>query len=258
MRPRTRGMLRPNEAARRRGLVFALDLAQADSPPWIASPGVVVGGMSSGAVVGTAGGGPGMVGANGRWGGNFAGNTFALPTGEGTIIIRFTVDHDAGAAGNRILMGVGNASFPSTPGFACSNFAGLWIVGWMDGVDRRISLSSTGLYVAGETLNAGLSYDAAAQVAYMRGVHLVSGAPATYGDTSGADFTVGDHGFFPFPFTQAAGGAVHSVLIFNRAFSAGEWAAHEADPWWWARATRPPRRWWVGLLRRLLPFIFRR
>ncbi|CAB4137293.1 hypothetical protein UFOVP326_18 [uncultured Caudovirales phage] len=233
-RPRPRGVLRPNAVAIRRGLVFAWDGAQADSPPWIATTGTVIGGMTSGAVIGTAGGGVGMVGANGRWGANGAGNTFALPTGEGTIVLRFTADHDSGSAGNRILMGVGNASFPTTPGFACSNFSGVWIVGWMDGTDKRVSVSNSGLYAAGETINAGLSYDATAQVAYMRGGVVVSGAPASYGNTSGADFTIGDHGFFPFPFTQSAAGAVHVALIFAQRWTAAEWAAHEADPWWWA------------------------
>jgi len=243
MRQRPRGPLRPNAEAIRRGLVFALDFAQADSPPWIGAAGAVIGGMASGAVVGSTPGGVGMVGANGKWGATGAGNTFTLPS-EGTIIIRFTADHDSGTSVQRILAGIGNASFPTTPGVAISNFSGLWYAGWADGADRRLTVSSAGLYASGETVTTALTWDSAGQSAFMRGALIVSGAAAAYGDISGADFVLGDHGGFPFPFTQAAGAGLHEALIFHRALSVSEMAAHEADPWWWARrrgaASRAP------------------
>lgn len=238
------GIARPNARAIARGLSFALDFSDPRAEPWLLPDrGAVIGGFNSGGARGHLKAGWGLTNSGGYWGGSGAGNTYSLDTTSGTVIVAFVPDHDSGSAGDRIMLSVGNASFPSTPGIAVSNFFGNWTAGWADGADKRVSVSAAGLYSTGEVLTAGLTWDATAQRVYMRGVEIGSGAAATYASTAGSDFLLGNYAA-SYPWISSSTGGILYALVFDRALSAAEMLAAERDMWWWCRQprARPVRR----------------
>ncbi len=249
------GIARPNALARRRGLSFALDFSDPSATPWIrqtaasGAAAAVVGGFNAGAARDTLRAGFGLTNTGGYWGSNSASNTYSAPTGAGTIILAFVSDHDSGSAGDRIMLSVGNATFPTTPGVAFSNFFGNWLAGWADGADKRVSVPAAGLYASGEVLTAGLTWDASAQIAYMRGVQIGSGAAASYASTAGADFVVAEYGaaLGTYPWIRSSVGGILYLLVFDRVLSAAEMRSAETDLWWWVEQ---PAHWavarWAG------------
>ena len=230
------GILRPGRAALDAGLSFAQAFQNGPAAPFLARGGLAatttaIGGANG--AVGVLHGGHGLTGSGGYWGAISADNTYSLDTTAGTIIVAFVPDHASGSAGNRIMLIFGNTSFPAAYGVAMSNFFGNWIAGWGDGADKRVSVSATGLYSAGEVLTTGLTWDATAQRVYMRGVQIASGAAASYGSTAGSDFRLGIYSTFPW-ISSTTGGILYA-LAFDRALSAAEMLAAERDLWWWCR-----------------------
>lgn len=236
--PPPSGILRPSAAAIAKGLSFA-QAFQNGPVPWL-SRGAVVSTLQAGAVRSVGRGGLGMSGANGWWGSTSAANTYSVGTNAGTLIIYFLADHDSGSSGNRILLSFGNASFPTTPGIAISNFSGTWFAGWADGADKRVSVASAGLYANGDLVSTAFAYGPTGQIAYMQGRAIASGAAATYASTAGADCTIGNY-ISAFPWNVSAAAGIYYALAFDRQLSPSEIAAAALDPWWWIEPEAAPR-----------------
>lgn len=232
------GVLLPNARARAQALAFAQFFGNNPAQPYL-SRGATVSTYQAGAVSALRSGALSMAGANGWWGSTSPNNTYSLGTQQGTIIIYFLADHDSGSSGNRILLSMGNASFPITPGVAISNFSGTWFAGWADGADKRVSVSSAGLYSSGSLVSTALTYGASSQIIYMQGRAVASGAAANYASTAGADCTIGNY-ISAFPWNVSVNAGIYYVLCFDRQFLPAEIAVAADDPWWWAR--RPHRR----------------
>lgn len=238
------GIPRPNAAARRAGLHFALDFSHSEALPWIrGGEGAVSGTLQSGAIRGTTQSGWAMVGANGFWRAAGASVSYSLPTTAGTILTYAHANFASNDGLEHTLFSNENA-FPSGPTLDLLKWSdNNCYFGWIASGDKRITFPAAGLWTAGETFTAGVTWDSSGQVAYVKGVSRGSNASSEYASTAGFPLTIGGMIGNSWFWNRADGDAIFYVLIFDRVFAPAEMARAESDPWWWLDAPAfAPRR----------------
>lgn len=228
------GILRPNRAAIEAGLSFAQAFQNGPAAPFLTRGGLAAGTMAlaGSGTINVLHGGHGVTGNGGYWGaGTSADNTYALPVTEGTVLVAVVADHAA------------NDSTPHQPFFFGANSTNRAVeaVKWSDNnlyigiLDKRMSFSVVGLYSAGDVFTMATTWNAAGQATYLKGTQRATTASTGLGDTSGAYFVAGQDWAATRKWSSGTTGGILYVLIFDRALSAQEMLAAEADLWWWCR-----------------------
>jgi hypothetical protein len=242
--PRPVGITRPNARAIARGLSFAMDFGDPSLRPWIRR--TTSGGAEAAVTAALAGGatrswmpraGYGITGNGGYWGSSGAGNTYALPTTEGTVIVAVVADHNAndGVAHQPFFLGVNSSNRT------------VEAVKWSDNnlyigiIDKRMVFSVSGLYLAGDpAFTIATTWQAAGQAAFVKGVQRGTSASTGLGDTSGGNFVLGQNDAATRKWSSGTTGGVLFALIFDRALTVAEIAEADRDLWWWARQSWDP------------------
>lgn len=230
------GVLRPNRAALGRGLSFLQPFQNGPSRPFVYRGAVANASYHITATTPQLYAGRGSVGleADG-WGGSNAGNTYSLSQVAGTVLMYLTQFVDGGLSGRRWLTQFGPAGDNQhRMEILGADFSFGWIAG---GVPRLMQASAAGYYTAGVPFTVAATWNAGGQAAYASGRQWGSAA-AGYADTAGNNISIGYLPGFGFEAGRVRPSALHYVLVFDTAFSAGDIAAAEADPWWWVE--RPP------------------
>jgi len=231
------GRVRPNEIAKSRGLVFALDFANPEAEPWIRDrdTGVVPGSFGNGGDRVTSKAGWGLGGTNGYWQAA-SGVTWSVPTTAGTIIGAATPSFASNSATSHYLFSQAN-NYPSGPGVEVLKYNdGNCYFGIISGGDKRVIFSNVGLWDPGEFLTMGTSWGASGQTAWVKGRAVASNASTGLSATNGTPFTVGH--LHPNTgsnesWDKTGDASIQYLLIFDRELSAAEWAEAEVDKWWW-------------------------
>lgn len=251
------GAIRPGGLARRRGISFALDFAAPDALPWIAGNGTrgeVPGAYQNSAARGTSRHGWGMQGATGYWAAT-SGVTYSPSTTAGTLIVAAIAEAASSATPERMLFGNVN-SFPTGPTIDLLKYSdGKCYFGWINGSDKRVQFSTSGLWEAGDTVVAGVTWGPQGQVAYVNGVARGSNSSTGYASLAGGPFYVGKIASGATWYWNDAGtGTVLYVLIFDQELTAAEMADAYADIWWW-RGPVSERLWVPVRVAGFVPFI---
>lgn len=241
--PRPVGITRPNARAIARGLSFAMDFGDPSLRPWIRR--TTSGGAEAAVTAALAGGatrswmpraGYGITGNGGYWGSSGAGNTYALPTTEGTVIVAVVADHNGndGVAHQPFFFGVNSSNRTVEAVKWTDNFLYIGII------DKRITFSVSGVYSAGEVFTIATTWQAAGQAAYLKGLLRGTSASTGLGDTSGGSFNLGQNDAATRKWSSGTTGGVLFALIFDRALTVAEIAEADRDLWWWARQSWDP------------------
>lgn len=241
------GILRPNRAAIEAGLSFAQAFQNGPAAPFLTRGGLAAGTMAlaGGGTINVLHGGHGVTGNGGYWGGNSADNTYAMPTTEGTVIVAAVSDHSPTDGLAHELFFFGSGAFPAGPAVEMVKWtSNVWEIGIISTTNKRMSFTASGTYASGDVFTVGVTYNAAGQIAYVKGLQRATTASTGLGDTSGQYILLGQDWAITRKWSSGTTGGVLYALVFDRALSAQEMLAAEADLWWWCRqpTTRAMRR----------------
>jgi hypothetical protein len=231
------GILRPNALARSRQLSFAYAFQNGISPPFVTRGRVANASYHFSGTTPELYAAPGGIGFTGDgWGGNDAGNSYALSQTAGTVLIYLSQYVDGGSTIRRWFSQFGPAGDNQhRMEVVGGNFSFGWLAG---GVNRLVEASAVGYYTAGRPFTVASTWDASGQAAYASGRRFGTGT-AGYANTAGSNIAIGYLPGFGFESGRIKPSALHYMLVLDRALSADEIAEAERDPWWWV--DRPAR-----------------